>query len=172
MEDLVRSLLACFSAGFFLRYASTADTSNFGTLLLNQILIVISPAAFLAFNYIVYGRLIRTFATGRNHYSLMRPEIVAKTFIVSDVVTFLVQGCRRRRRQAQHDSANLGRVILRSASSSSRCPTYVVFCVLLVYSHRMFSKDDKFDEYNFQWRLVHILHFTSVFIIVLSGALF
>ncbi|KAL5529008.1 hypothetical protein ACEPAG_4982 [Sanghuangporus baumii] len=154
----------CFSVGFFIRYASAADTSNLGTFVITQILIVISPAAFLAFNYIVYGRLIRMFATGRNRYSLIRPEIVAKTFIISDVVTFCVQGGGGGL-QAQDDTANLGRIIL-LIGIIVQALSYVVFYFILIHSHRMFSRDDKFDEYNFPWRLVHVLHFSSVFIII------
>ncbi|KAL5490531.1 hypothetical protein ACEPAI_5364 [Sanghuangporus weigelae] len=154
----------CFSVGFFIRYASAADTSNLGTFLFTQILMVISPAAFLAFNYIVYGRLIKTFATGRNRYSLIRPEIVAKTFIISDVVTFCVQGGGGGL-QGQDDTANIGRIIL-LIGIIVQALSYVMFYFILIHSHRMFSKDDKFDEYNFPWRLVHVLHFSSVFIII------
>ncbi|KAL5511880.1 hypothetical protein ACEPAH_5098 [Sanghuangporus vaninii] len=154
----------CFSAGFFLRYASAIKTSNLGMFVVSQILTVISPAAFLAFNYITYGRLIRTFATGRDRYSLIRPEKVAKIFIISDVVTFLVQGGGGGL-QAQDDSADVGRVIL-LIGIIVQSLSYVMFYFLFIHSHRTFCKDNKFDEYNFPWRLMHVLHVSSVSIII------
>ena len=51
--------------------------------------VVLSPATFLAFNYITYGRLIRL-CVGRKH-SLLRPEYVGRTFVLSDIFTFFVQ---------------------------------------------------------------------------------
>ncbi|KAL5490530.1 hypothetical protein ACEPAI_5363 [Sanghuangporus weigelae] len=154
----------CFSAGFFLRYASTIETSSLGLFIVSQILVVVSPAAFLAFNYIVYGRLIGTFATGRNRYSLVRPEIVAKIFIISDIVTFLVQGGGGGL-QAQDDSADVGRIVL-LIGIIVQSLSYVVFYFLFIHSHRTFCRDDKFDEYNFPWRLMHVLHVSSVSIII------
>ena len=51
--------------------------------------IVLPPAAFLAVNYITYGRLIRS-CVGREH-SFLRPERVGRTFVLSDTLTFLIQ---------------------------------------------------------------------------------
>jgi hypothetical protein len=55
---------------------------------LEQLFIVCSPAAFLAFNYITYGRVISS--VGEDH-SIINPRKVATIFVVSDVLTFLVQ---------------------------------------------------------------------------------
>ncbi|EJD06073.1 RTA1 like protein, partial [Fomitiporia mediterranea MF3/22] len=153
-----------FSIGFFLRFASTENPTVFGLFIATQILIVVAPAAFLAFNYIVYGRLIRTFATSRDRYSLIRPEKVARIFIISDVVTFMVQGGGGGL-QAQEDSANAGRVIL-LAGIIVQALSYVVFWFLLIHSHRVFCNDGKFDKYNFPWSLMTALHISSVFIII------
>lgn len=54
-----------------------------------QLFLVTSPAAFLAFNYILYGRLVRN-RVG-DQYSYIHPRIVARVFIISDVVTFMIQ---------------------------------------------------------------------------------
>lgn len=65
--------------------------------------IVLSPATFLAFNYIIYGRLIvavdgslskRGGLRAKSHYSLIPPRLVGRMFIWSDVVTFLIQACQ------------------------------------------------------------------------------
>ena len=54
-----------------------------------RLFIVCSPAAFLAFNYIIYRRVIVS-SVGEKH-SVICPTIVAKVFILTDVTTFLVQ---------------------------------------------------------------------------------
>lgn len=57
--------------------------------ILTQLVIICSPAAFLAFNYILYGRLLAD--NVRPEYSMMRPATVSKVFIISDVSTFFLQ---------------------------------------------------------------------------------
>lgn len=54
-----------------------------------QLLLVCSPGAFLAFNYIVYGRFIRHRIGDR--FSAIKPRLVARLFILSDILCFLVQ---------------------------------------------------------------------------------
>jgi len=51
-------------------------------------LIICAPAAFLAFNYMTYGRLISYI--GAEH-SIINPQKVARTFVFSDIFTFLMQ---------------------------------------------------------------------------------
>ena len=62
--------------------------------------IVLSPATFLAFNYIVYGRLIVAIddsltntpgLRAKSRYSLIPPRLVGRLFVWSDVITFLIQ---------------------------------------------------------------------------------
>lgn len=74
--------------GFALRYASNQSPNNVSLFAVQQLLIVCSPAAFLAFNYIVYGRLISYI--GAEH-SIINPRKVAKVFVISDVATFMIQ---------------------------------------------------------------------------------
>lgn len=74
--------------GFALRYASKYNPNSLGQFAIEQLFIVCSPAAFLAFNYIVYGRLISYIGT---EHSMVNPQKVAKIFVISDVITFLIQ---------------------------------------------------------------------------------
>ena len=74
--------------GFALRYTSKDNQDSIGLFAIQGLFIMCSPAAFLAFNYIVYGRLISYI--GAEH-SIMNPQKVAKIFVLSDVFTFLVQ---------------------------------------------------------------------------------
>jgi hypothetical protein len=77
--------------GFLIRiFISRPGLRNsLGVYVVMNFFIVLAPAAFLAYNYILYGRVIRI-CVGREH-SRIRPEIVGRTFVISDIVTFLVQ---------------------------------------------------------------------------------
>lgn len=78
-----------YAGGLIVRHLLAANQSSTGLLIASQLCIVLAPASFLAFNYIVYGRLVRNRVGAR--FSLMRPTWVARIFVLSDVVTFLVQ---------------------------------------------------------------------------------
>ena len=74
--------------GFTLRYVSKFKPDSLALFATEQLFIVCAPAAFLAFNYIVYGRLISHI--GAEH-SILKPQKVATIFVISDVSTFLMQ---------------------------------------------------------------------------------
>ena len=84
--------MVAYSAGFFLRIPVASNPNSEGLFIVMQLMTVTSPAAFLAFNYIIYGRLIRN-RVGAS-YSMIRPQIVAKVFVISDVTTFMIQVSR------------------------------------------------------------------------------
>jgi hypothetical protein len=77
------------AAGFYLRFILMSHQNSQGLFIVMQILIVCSPAAFLAFNYILYGRFIMNTVGGQ--HSFIRPDRVARVFVISDIVTFLIQ---------------------------------------------------------------------------------
>ena len=76
------------SLGFALRFLSKYKPDSVALFAVEQLLIVCAPAAFLAFNYIVYGRLISYI--GAEH-SIVNPQKIAKIFVISDISTFLMQ---------------------------------------------------------------------------------
>lgn len=77
------------STGLFVRVLSANNTHSMALFIAQSVMTVLSPAAFLAFNYIVYGRLVR-FSIGLK-YSMVNAAKVARFFVVSDVITFLIQ---------------------------------------------------------------------------------
>lgn len=80
----------CYAVGFFVRIGMVnGHQDDKGWLIAQAIFIACAPAAFLAFNYLVYGRLVVR-CIGASH-SYIRPTLVAKLFVASDVVTILVQ---------------------------------------------------------------------------------
>lgn len=50
--------------------------------------LIIAPVFYAAIAYILYGRLVH--AVG-DHYSLIKPKLVAWIFVVSDILSFLIQ---------------------------------------------------------------------------------
>lgn len=80
-----------FAIGFFIRRQLVSSLDSLPLYIGAQLLIIVSPAAFLAFNYVLYGRLIRIFAGHQPGYSLIRPQLVTRVFVISDVATFFMQ---------------------------------------------------------------------------------
>lgn len=83
-------ICAAMSLGFFIRIASASSPASLGLYIIQQLTIILSPATFLAFNYIVFGRFIRQPEVGPDH-SFVNPDKVARLFVWSDVITFFVQ---------------------------------------------------------------------------------
>jgi hypothetical protein len=83
------------STGFFVRIGLDSSPNSTGIFTVQQLFIVVTPAAFLAFNYILYGRFIVQCVSPQ--HSFIRPKWVARVFVLSDITTFLVQvrSCRR-----------------------------------------------------------------------------
>jgi len=74
--------------GFTLRVVSRYYPTSSALFSIQRLFIVCSPAAFLAFNYILYGRLISYSGAG---HSIVKPRRVATIFVTSDISTFLMQ---------------------------------------------------------------------------------
>ncbi|KAG0268843.1 hypothetical protein BGZ95_002291 [Linnemannia exigua] len=90
------------SIGFFVRVGLDSDNISLPLYIVQSIFIVASPSAFLAFNYMLYGRFITAidprFGSNtsqskmeKSRYSFIPPRIVGRVFIWSDITTFLVQ---------------------------------------------------------------------------------
>jgi len=86
----IEPLPAAMSLGFGVRILLHSKDHQSKTVLIpEEVLVSCSPAAYLAFNYIVYGRLLR-FNIGSRH-SLIRPNWGAAFFVTSDISTFVIQ---------------------------------------------------------------------------------
>lgn len=79
------------SAGFFVRIGQVYTPDSLAVFIVQQLFIITTPAAFLAFNYILYGKFIVHCVS--REYSWIRPDRVARIFVLSDITTFLVQVC-------------------------------------------------------------------------------
>jgi len=75
--------------GFAVRYVLHTHPDSKGVYIAEDLLIVLSPCAFIASNYTLLGRLTRHTMTGR--YVLVRPNRLTILFVSSDITTFLIQ---------------------------------------------------------------------------------
>ncbi|KAF8484081.1 RTA1 like protein-domain-containing protein [Gautieria morchelliformis] len=155
--------------GFLLRVFISQPKlrTSLGFYIAMDFFIVLSPALFLAFNYILYGRLIRL-AVGRAH-AFIRPERVATLFVLSDVFTFIVQGSGGSL-QVQQGTAALGRDVF-LIGIIAQGASYALYVVLLAFSHRSILRTAKAaNEPRDEpwWRIFHLVYFSSLFIIIRS----
>ncbi|EUC56584.1 RTA1 domain protein [Rhizoctonia solani AG-3 Rhs1AP] len=80
---------ASYGAGLFLRLLVAEDMESIMKHATMSLVILLSPCAFIAGIYMLLGRLaIHLDAT---EYLLIRPNILSKVFVLSDVFTFLLQ---------------------------------------------------------------------------------
>lgn len=84
--------------GFYLRIPMRTQQHNMPLYTVMYLFVVLSPAAFLAFNYILFGRLVAALEGNKpgairhsSPYSFIPPRWVKRIFVVSDVCTFCVQ---------------------------------------------------------------------------------
>ncbi|EJD40359.1 RTA1-domain-containing protein [Auricularia subglabra TFB-10046 SS5] len=83
--------LGCFTFAFGLatRFAFAKHPHSKSIYIVEYLLIVLSPCAFIAGTYVVLGRLARYLRADK--YLLIRPTRVTLVFVLSDVATFLIQ---------------------------------------------------------------------------------
>ncbi|KAF9360297.1 hypothetical protein BGX26_009876 [Mortierella sp. AD094] len=182
------------SLGFFMRL--TLDPANFQIMKFatQQMFVVVSPSAFLAFNYMLYGRFITAIdpkfgndtrsgsRMEKSRFSFIPPLIVGRTFVISDITTFFVQcgagGLQAAGGRGNPSLANLGDKLFLIGVSVQGI-SYLLFTLLLTVAFIRLI-DDRKRNYPNQlqkgWTgldkqtltVVGGLYFSSAFIIIRS----
>lgn len=147
--------------GFSLRYLSKFSPDSVGLFAIEELLIICTPALFLAFNYVTYGRLISY--AGAEH-SIVNSRRVATIFVVSDVFTFLLQAGGSGL-QTSDKFAKTGQTIV-LVGLVLQAVSYGFFCLLLVKSHLSIKSSGPYQKHRPCIRLIQVLYFSSVFIII------
>ncbi|KAJ3797559.1 RTA1 like protein-domain-containing protein [Lentinula aff. detonsa] len=149
--------------GFILRVMlNNPDHQKRGPFVSEEILTACSPATFLAFNYIIHGRLLGR-SMGKRH-SYIPPNYVSWFFICSDVLTFIVQAAGTAM-FTKTSTLNTGKtvfqvgVILQSAS-------YYIFVIFYFLSWRSCRKEGIATGHEAWWKIYKLLGISSFFIIV------
>ncbi|KAF8328862.1 RTA1 like protein-domain-containing protein [Cantharellus anzutake] len=133
------------SAGYFLRIVVRQDQNqhSLGLFIPMNLSIVLSPCAFLAFNYIVYGHLIvavdgslagKRGRKAKSDYSYIPPRLVKHVFVWSDVVTFLIQSFGGSM-EVSHTTYNLGSKIF-LIGIILQFLSYLFFLSMVTLAHR------------------------------------
>ncbi|WWC86353.1 uncharacterized protein L201_001226 [Kwoniella dendrophila CBS 6074] len=83
---------ACTHAiGLWLRLGIRAQPHGLGFMIVDEVLVVLSPCAYLAGLYVLLGKITQHLDGGK-YLRPIKPEKVAKIFVWSDVATFMIQG--------------------------------------------------------------------------------
>ncbi|KAF9944681.1 hypothetical protein BGZ72_002094 [Mortierella alpina] len=152
---------AC-SLGFFCRLAVDPKDLLVPLFVAQNILIIATPSAFLAFNYMLYGRLISAVdpqfgADGsqsrmeKSRYSFMPPRIVGRVFIWSDITTFLLQVTAGSIIGSAKDNRNLNNIgdKLFLVGVCAQGASYTLFSVLLSIALARLVAERKRDKNGF-----------------------
>ncbi|KAF8529138.1 RTA1-domain-containing protein [Hysterangium stoloniferum] len=77
------------SLGLSMRFGLHSQPESKGIYILEYLLVVLSPCAFIASDYVLLGRLSQSLGMGE--HLLISPNRITRVFIASDVATFLIQ---------------------------------------------------------------------------------
>lgn len=160
--------------GFFLRVPLINMSNNIGLYIVADLCIVLSPACYFAFNYIWFGRLTQRveekirFQKNRNHITFVQPSKFGRFFIISDILTFLIQGSGGSL-QIQESGRQAGRIIF-LIGIIAQFASYVFFVMLSVpIAHSLKQIQPGSEHFYTKKRikeLLCVLYFSSFWIIV------
>lgn len=169
----------CQGIGFFLRIALAQSTFSLSLYIPEEFFTVLSPACYLAFNYIWFGRLCQRYeeyieecgTKHRKHITFLSPRKFGLIFIVSDVTTFLIQAGGGGM-QVNEGLQNVGSIIF-LFGIIAQFVSYLFFLALSIPVLRSMSRlhDQSGGCASVRATLRHlflILYFSSVWIIVRS----
>lgn len=155
----------CSGIGFFFRRLAVSHQDSKNILIVENVLISCMPALFLAFNYIVYGRLL-LHTLGRRH-TLIRPTIISTVFVLSDIFTFLIQATGGALLLSK-SNGNLGVNIFKIGIILQAC-SYFVFIFLIAYTHWHVKREGIATGREGWWIVIWTLYFSSAAIVIRSG---
>ncbi|KAJ3758563.1 RTA1 like protein-domain-containing protein [Lentinula raphanica] len=152
--------------GFITRYilAEPVHQTSKTIMILEEVLTLCFPACFLAFNYIVYGRLV-LLCLGARH-SVIRPQWVSTFFILSDVSTFVIQGAGAVF-VVQPEHHDLGAKIVETGVILQTI-SFGIFSTMLLQSYISVRRERTTNGSEIWWRAFQAVAFSSTFIVIRS----
>lgn len=149
----------CMSVGFFMRIPMAMNPNSLPIFMVQQLFTLLPPAAYLAFNYILYGRFVVSCVDRR--YSWIKPEKVARYFVISDITTFLIQGGGGGLEASTNvTSQKLGSNII-LAGLIIQTLSFAFFMILVVHAWRGILRDGYVPSHEPWGPILWILMFTS-----------
>ncbi|KAH7902960.1 RTA1 like protein-domain-containing protein [Hygrophoropsis aurantiaca] len=150
--------------GFFMRIPMAMYPNSLPIFMIQQLYILLPPAAYLAFNYILYGRFIVQCVDRK--YSWIRPEKVAKYFVASDITTFLIQGGGGGMQASTNiTSDNIGARILLGGLVLQTL-SFAFFMALVYHAYRSITKDGIKPSEHRWGTILRLLFFSSTFFMI------
>ncbi|OCH86232.1 RTA1-like protein [Obba rivulosa] len=161
-----------YAGGFAVRFALHSNPDSKGIYSIQQVLIVLSPCAFIATEYMVLGRLASYLDCGR--YLFISPRKIARVFVISDIVTFIIQGAGASLSTAKTESAlRLGGhifltgLVLQLISFGVFFSMYIRFLVLVRMREPGLWHSDRGKAWYKDWRaLAYTLLISSIAVLV------
>lgn len=131
--------------GFILRLVCRSNQQSIPLYAVSNLFIILSPTAFIAFIYMMYGRLIAcldpTLSTkpeckGKSMLSpVLPPRLAGRLFITSDIITFVIQASGGGLQASGNpDMASLGNKLF-LIGVTLQAISFAFFIVLLVMAH-------------------------------------
>ncbi|KAJ3740933.1 RTA1 like protein-domain-containing protein [Lentinula detonsa] len=153
--------------GFITRYilAEPAYQTSKTTMIIEEVLTLCFPAGFLAFNYIVYGRLV-LYCVGARH-SLIRPQWVSTFFIMSDISTFVIQASLGAAFVVQPEHHDLGEKIV-EVGVVLQTISFGIFSAMLLLTYASVRRERSTNGTETWWRAYQAVAFSSTFIVIRS----
>ncbi|KAG6916826.1 hypothetical protein DXG01_005211 [Tephrocybe rancida] len=144
----------CFALGFALRFAVHSNPNSISLYAIQNLFVILSPCAFIAADYVLLGRL--TVYLGAEKYLVISPLKITRYFVVSDVLTFLVQAAGGGLSASASGSTLGARIflaglILQLVSFAVFIVIYGIFLQRVHKDSRLWGRDGSEAWYN-DWR--------------------
>ncbi|KAE9404897.1 hypothetical protein BT96DRAFT_853410 [Gymnopus androsaceus JB14] len=152
--------------GFITRFilAQPVHQTSKTIMIIEEVLTLCFPAGFLAFNYIVYGRLLLN-CIGTRH-SLLRPQWVSTFFILSDVSTFMIQAVGAVF-VVQPEHHTMGEKVVETGVILQTI-SFGVYSTFLLLTYLSICREKSSAGTEVWWRAYQAVAFSSIFIVVRS----
>lgn len=128
--------------GFVLRLVCRNNPDSIGLFAVCNLLVVLSPAAFLAFVYLAFSRLLRITLPPAKTHSVKQPKRrkIGTFFIWSDIVTFLIQASGGGLQVSDSSKAIGDKIFL--VGVSLQCASYIFFLGITFFYHVKESRQE------------------------------
>ncbi|OXG79187.1 integral membrane protein [Cryptococcus neoformans A2-102-5] len=155
-------------AGFVLRVLLRDNLHNLNLYIVANLFIVLSPCAFIAGDYILFGRLVQ-FLEAHHYIRPFKARHISWIFIASDIITFLIQGAGGGlSASGSNDSAELGANLF-LAGITIQMVSFIFFsCVWILFGIRVFTGDKQLWHREGWKPLYFAMGFTCICFIVRS----
>ncbi|KAG2126544.1 RTA1 like protein-domain-containing protein, partial [Suillus clintonianus] len=148
------------SIGLFMRIPMAMYPNSSLIFMAQEFYTLLTPAAFFAFNYILYGRFIVNCVDKR--YSWIKPERVTRYFVISDITAFLIQGGGAGLQVSKNATTDkLGSNIL-IAGIAVQAFSFAFFIFLVVLAWRSILRDGILPRQEPWGPILRILMFSSI----------